>query len=135
MIIPQIVLNIHDIGTILGETTNKTIIIMYISLLFNKCINYKNIVVLNIYIDTFHYFILFKRSKIVSFSTSARLFPVLRSITSLIISFLFCARSLYIFFYILSLLCLVEVSSFLVSSCLLLSSNLSKFTETCFMMV
>ena len=41
MIIPQIVLNIHDIGTILGETTNKTIIIMYISLLFNKCINYK----------------------------------------------------------------------------------------------
>ena len=29
MIIPQIVLNIHDIGTILGETTNKTIIIMY----------------------------------------------------------------------------------------------------------
>ena len=53
MIIPQIVLNIHDIGTILGETTNKTIIIMYISLLFNKCINYKNIVVLNIYIVTF----------------------------------------------------------------------------------
>ena len=73
------------------ETANKTIIIMCItSLLFNKCI-FTNI-------DRFHYFILFKRSRIVSFSISARLFPVLSSITSLIISFLFCARSLYIFF-------------------------------------
>ena len=73
------------------ETANKTIIIMCITtLMFNKCI-FTNI-------DRFHYFILFKRSKIVSFSISARLFPVLSSITSLIISFLFCARSLYIFF-------------------------------------